>query len=190
MQLLKITTVPIKFKEQENIPVENNNAVFSVNAAEKNAANVQIPVAGTQNSQNSAEMYDESALGVPQAGVQRKADSMIHESASDKEGVTYSVDNRSGGRNRVPEPKQNVSAFLRNNVQKAATLDSALDSIDSVLPDKSWEPESGHNAARVHAPEPEPQKIVDEYAHVEIEYLGGFNYVPKSSAPDYEEPEE
>ena len=37
---------------------------------------------------------------------------------------------------------------------------------------------------------PRERKIVEEFAHVEIEYLGGFNYVPKSSAPDYEEPEE
>lgn len=189
MQLLKITTVPIKYKEQENIPAENSNAAFSVSLAEKNAANVQIPVAGTQNSQNNAELYDNSVVGMSQK-VQRKSDSMVHETASEKDGLTYSVDNRSVGKNRMPEPRQNVSAFLRKNVQKAVTLDSALDSIDSALPDKSWEPEAKTKSVQIHAPKPEPQKIVDEYAHVEIEYLGGFNYVPKSSAPDYEDPDE
>jgi len=189
MQLLKITTVPIKYKEQE-IPAENNNAVFSVDMAEKNAANVQIPVAGTQNSRNSTEMYDESVVGVQQPGVQRKADAMVHETASETDSVTYKVDSRFGEKNRVAEQRQNVSSFLRNNVQKAVTLDSAMDSIDSVLPDKSWEPEAKTKTSQIHAPTPESPKIVEEFAHVEIEYLGGFNYVPKSSAPDYEEPEE
>lgn len=190
MQLLKITTIPIKYKEQENISVENNNAVFSVDTAEKNVANVQIPVVGTQNSQNNSEMYDESTVGMPQKVMQRKADSMVHESASETKDVTYSIDKKSDGKKRMPEPKRDVSAFLRNNVQKAVTLDSAIDSLDSAIPDKSWEPESKNKTSQIHAPEPEPRMVVEEFAHVEIEYLGGFNYVPKSSAPDYEEPEE
>ena len=57
MQLLKITTVPIKFREQENIPAENNPD-FSPENAEVNSANVRIPVKNTHSSKNNPEMYD------------------------------------------------------------------------------------------------------------------------------------
>lgn len=188
MQLLKITTVPIKYREQENITADNSNSVFSLDSVEKNSENIQIPVANTSNSRNNPEMYDESLVNGSVPVVQRKADSMVHESSSESAGNNYSVNYRYGRKNLQPEPKQDVSAFRRNSVHTASTIDSALDSIESLIPDKSWEPEAKHHNNQVT--EPEPRKVVEEFAHVEIEYLGGFNYVPASSAPDYEEPEE
>ena len=197
MQLLKITTVPIKFREQENVSAENNPD-FSPENAEVNSANVRIPVKNTHSSKNNPEMYDgnvvgnKAAGGVQQKFINRQPDSMKHESASETEGSEYSVNYCYGKKNVKPEPKPNCAEYLRQNIQSAATIDSAMDSLDSVVPDKSWEPEpkEAPKAVKLHAPKPQPRKIVEEYAHVEFEYLGGFNYVPKSSAPDYEEPEE
>jgi hypothetical protein len=196
MQLLKITTVPIKFREQENIPAENNPD-FSPEKAEVDSANVRIPVKNTSSSKNNPEMYDGNVVGskpgnVQQKFLRREPDSMKHESASEAEG-TYSTNYCYGKKNVKPEPKPTCAEYMRQNIQAAASIDSAMDSIESVVPDKSWEPEvkDAPKAVKLHTPpKPQPRKIVEEYAHVEFEYLGGFNYVPKSSAPDYEEPEE
>ncbi len=189
MQLLKITTVPIKYKEQENIPVDSGSS-FSLETVEKNSANVQIPVANTSGSRNNAEKYSENEINGAVPVLQRGADTMKRESASEAEGNEYSVNYCYGRKNITPEPKNNCSAYLRNNLNAGVSIDSAIDSIDSIIPDKSWEPDVKEHSSQVKAPEPEPRRIVEEFAHVEIEYLGGFNYVPKSSAPDYEEPEQ
>lgn len=187
MQLLKITTVPIKYKEQENLPAEGDSA-FSLEMAERNSSNVKIPVANTTNSQNNPELYDDNITGSTVQGLQRKSDCMVRESASEVEGNGYTVNHNYGRKNVQTQQRSNVSAYMRNNIQSAVTIDSALDNIDSVVPDKSWEPEVKAHHDKIL--KPESHKTVEEFAHVEIEYLGGFNYVPKSSAPDYEEPEE
>ncbi|MBR6923770.1 MAG: hypothetical protein IKH50_04455, partial [Oscillospiraceae bacterium] len=180
MQLLKITTVPIKFREQENVSAENNPD-FSPENAEVNSANVRIPVKNTHSSKNNPEMYDGHVVGnkatggVQQKFINRQPDSMRHESASETEGNEYSVNYCYGKKNVKPEPKPTCAEYMRQNIQSAATIDSAIDSMDSVVPDKSWEPEpkEAPKAVKIHAPKPQPRKIVEEYAHVEFEYLGG-----------------
>ena len=108
----------------------------------------------------------------------------------------YDVKYCYGRKNVTPETKVQGNALSMVNYS-SAPLDAAIDGIDSLLPDSSWEPDavgkstvnSNSKVNTVHQKSRE-RKIVEEFAHVEIEYLGGFNYVPKSSAPDYEEPEE
>lgn len=198
MQLLKITTVPIKYKvEQENVVSESDQS-FNLNL-EKNMSNVKIPVQGSEKSQSHNEkMVDRSNFR--SGAVQRiNSDSSVNETGQSVSENDYDVKYFYGKKNVSSEKSANTTALNMQNYT-AASIDAAINSIDSVLPDSSWEPDlntnannSEHKVSQVHhkaVKEHHPKKVVEEFAHVEIEYLGGFNYVPKSSAPDYEDPEE
>lgn len=194
MQLLKITTVPIKYKvEQENTVTESDSS-FNVEL-EKNASNVKIPVAGSEKSQRRPDMVrDRSSFRAN--GMNNTVTDAVNDSVQNGGQNDYDVKYCYGRKNVTPETK--VQGNVLNMVNySSAPLDAAIDGIDSPLPDSSWEPDavekstvnSNSKVNTVHQ-KPRERKIVEEFAHVEIEYLGGFNYVPKSSAPDYEEPEE
>ena len=194
MQLLKITTVPIKYKvEQENTVTESDSS-FNVEL-EKNASNVKIPVAGSEKSQRRPDMVrDRSSFRAN--GMNNTVTDAVNDSVQNGGQNDYDVKYCYGRKNVTPETKVQGNALSMVNYS-SAPLDAAIDGIDSLLPDSSWEPDavgkstvnSNSKVNTVHQKSRE-RKIVEEFAHVEIEYLGGFNYVPKSSAPDYEEPEE
>ena len=194
MQLLKITTVPIKYKvEQENTVTESDSS-FNVEL-EKNASNVKIPVAGSEKSQRRPDMVrDRSSFRAN--GMNNTVTDAVNDSVQNGGQNDYDVKYCYGRKNVTPETKVQGNALSMVNYS-SAPLDAAIDGIDSLLPDSSWEPDavgkstvnSNSKVNTVHQ-KPRERKIVEEFAHVEIEYLGGFNYVPKSSAPDYEEPEE
>ncbi len=194
MQLLKITTVPIKYKvEQENTVTESDSS-FNVEL-EKNASNVKIPVAGSEKSQRRPDMVrDRSSFRAN--GMNNTVTDAVNDSGQNSGQNDYDVKYCYGRKNVTPETKVQGNALNMVNYS-SAPLDAAIDGIDSLLPDSSWEPDavekstvnSNSKVNTVHQ-KPRERKIVEEFAHVEIEYLGGFNYVPKSSAPDYEEPEE
>ena len=194
MQLLKITTVPIKYKvEQENTVTESDSS-FNVEL-EKNASNVKIPVAGSERSQRRPDMVrDRSSFRAN--GMNNTVTDAVNDSVQNGGQNDYDVKYCYGRKNVTPETKVQGNALNMVNYS-SAPLDAAIDGIDSLLPDSSWEPDavekstvnSNSKVNTVHQ-KPRERKIVEEFAHVEIEYLGGFNYVPKSSAPDYEEPEE
>lgn len=194
MQLLKITTVPIKYKVEQENPVSESDSSFNVEL-EKNTANVKIPVAGSEKSQRRPDMLrDRSSFRANR--INNTVTDAVNDSGQNSGQNEYDVKYCYGRKNVSPETKVQGNAVDMVNYS-SAPLDAAINEMDSLLPDSSWEPDAaekntsdtGSKVNTVHQ-KPRERKIVEEFAHVEIEYLGGFNYVPKSSAPDYEEPEE
>lgn len=193
MQLLKITTVPIKYKVEQENAVPESDSSFNVEL-EKNTSNVKIPVAGSEKSQRRPDMVrDRSSFRAN--GINNAVTDSVNDSGQNDGQNDYDVKYCYGRKNVSPESKVQGNAMKMVNYS-SVPLDAAIDEIDSLLPDSSWEPDlaekNGSTDNTVHTVhhKPRERKIVEEFAHVEIEYLGGFNYVPKSSAPDYEEPEE
>lgn len=193
MQLLKITTVPIKYKVEQENAVPESDSSFNVEL-EKNTSNVKIPVAGSEKSQRRPDMVrDRSSFRAN--GINNAVTDSVNDSGQNGGQNDYDVKYCYGRKNVSPESKVQGNAMKMVNYS-SVPLDAAIDEIDSLLPDSSWEPDlaekngSTDNTVHTVRQKPRERKIVEEFAHVEIEYLGGFNYVPKSSAPDYEEPEE
>lgn len=193
MQLLKITTVPIKYKVEQENAVPESDSSFNVEL-EKNTSNVKIPVAGSEKSQRRPDMVrDRSSFRAN--GINNAVTDSVNDSGQNGGQNDYDVKYCYGRKNVSLESKVQGNAMKMVNYS-SVPLDAAIDEIDSLLPDSSWEPDlaekngSTDNTVHTVRQKPRERKIVEEFAHVEIEYLGGFNYVPKSSAPDYEEPEE
>ena len=189
MQLLKITTVPIKYKEEKRVVV-NTDTSFSLENIEKNSSNIQIPVANVSNSRNDNKSNIKQEISSSQPAVySRGTDGIKYETASETDENEYSVSYCYGKKNIALVSKYTCSAAAQNI--RRVSIDSVIDNIDSVIPDKSWEPKiQSEKQESVNKEKSETYKTVEEFAHVEIEYMGGFNYFPKSSDPDYEEPEE
>ena len=94
-----------------------------------------------------------------------------------------------------------VAQLMRNNMLQRPTIETTIGAIPSEKVDISWEPATiKHEVQRsevttdwkkaAHEMSFIPSSYsleVEELAHVEIEYLNGFQYVPPSSDPDYEE---
>lgn len=94
-----------------------------------------------------------------------------------------------------------VAELMHNNMIQRPNIETTIGAIPSEKIDISWEPATiKHNVQRsdvttdwkmaAHEMEFIPSSYtleVEELAHVEIEYLNGFQYVPPSSDPNYEE---
>ncbi len=94
-----------------------------------------------------------------------------------------------------------VAELMRNNMMQRPNIETTIGAIPSEKIDISWEPATiKHEVQRSEvstnwkkaAQEMEfiPSSYtleVEEMARIEVEYLNGFQYVPPSSDPDYEE---
>lgn len=196
MQLLKITTVPIKYRvEQETVTVETTPPVSPV----KNVSDASIAPAAPSAAQNNTERLIDKNNFRAEALRRARAGNAANKAGQAGSEDQYDVKYCYGKKNVSPDIKATCS-YINNTMLPAVSMEAAMDSIDSLYPDSSWEPQQKEqNANRndnvstkaVRSVERTKKRmIVEEYAHVDIEYLGGFNYVPESSAPDYVDPEE
>ncbi len=195
MQLLKITTTPIKYR------VEAERASFTLAESDTNiiAEKPQNYVKKSSGAHSATGNALKNATVAPdmvdQNGRIRHDKSFEHTVAS---AGTYDIKARYG--TNIKTSRTVESGKMNFISQSTMSLDRGLSEMSSIVPDKSWEPEvniSGtsqnlENNSVDTSPKyefnPATYKfIVEEYADVEIEYLGGFNYFPASSAPDYEE---
>jgi hypothetical protein len=103
--------------------------------------------------------------------------------------------------NRMAKPGMTIAQLMHEKSLSNLTIETAIGTIPKVRSETSWDPASVKTDVRrssvetdwkVAAQEMEfiPSSVrleIERFADVEIEYIGGFNYVPPSSDPDYEE---
>lgn len=196
MQLLKITTTPIKYR------VETERASFTLADSDNydSLGSVKESVRKIDTAKNAANNLksEVSSSNVAQLPKRTRQDKTFERSGGQFSSYDvkyhYGIGNNNVSDSKIPSDKKFVP-------QKAVSMDRAFYEIHSLKPDESWEPDvkAQSNDAPVQqnidvSPElefnPATYKfVVEEFADVKIEYLGGFNYFPKSSAPDYEEEE-
>lgn len=186
MQLLKITTKPIEYK----LEVEH----ASLKVAENKPAEVL-----TQDAVKAItpDVSHETARQV------RRDGGFVHHSrdAAPVNAVNMQAYTANAAAARTAEAVHGAEYAVQHaeTMSCGQNLDAALAQIPQAL-DPSWEPQN-INGVKDDKPlentkkqmEYTPGKVsleVESVASVEIEYLGSPRYVPPSSAPDYEPPEE
>lgn len=189
MQLLKITTTPIKikvvsekasFEEETAPPVPDLNSINTVQRAGGKALNEQNKNTldtQYQDYQTQKINYDNS-----------RKDKPISKTDSGIDSGVYDIKFRYGQQKAVSDAeKRRVSGGSVSRVS-GASIESNVQKLKKAVPDESWEPEEEKEVKKYV-----PGKIsfeIEEMADVNIEYVGGFNYFPRSSDPEYEEPED
>ncbi len=197
MQLLKITSTPIKYR------IESEQATLTVSSGdpEKNTAvHVQNQKIAIPKDESSYKNNIKSDNKVNNDSKKIRADkSFDKDKAINDDGKVDSayqynrINNKVYNKNKIAEP------VIRNNT--VSDIGAAMSRIKSVKPDDSWEPDkrkeecsdsdADYSAKKELKFTPASYKlIVEEYADVKIEYLGGIDYFPESSAPDYEKPDD
>ncbi len=194
MQLLKITSTPIKYRiesEQATLSVVNPNPGHKT---EGQVQNQKITVSKDGSSYQNNIKYDSSTvLGDDKkirADKSFQKSVMIQEKNKADSAYQYSRNN-----SKVQNRNRTIRSVVNNN--SLSNIDVAISHVKSVMPDNSWEPDKKDyinlkadvgniSEKKLEFTPPSYKLIVEELADVKIEYLGGINYFPKSSAPDYE----
>ena len=198
MQLLKITTTPIKYRiesERASIELAEPDSTKSFQQVQKTV----IQQHGKTQLSSGQDLDSNSDVISADSSGKIRTDSMI-KSSSEKMGSDDYLIKYRYGQNKKPQQ----SYFdIQNDipVHKNISIQEKLDQIKSLKPDLSWEPSHSDNDTSFKTcnyteinQKPEYEftpatwrLIVKEMADVKIEYLGGFNYVPKRPTPDCKE---
>lgn len=196
MQLLKITTTPIKYRvetERASFTLADSDNYDSLGSVKESVRKIDTASSAANNLKN--EVYSSETARLQRRTRQDKTfDHSGGQFGSYDIKYRYGIGNNNVSDSQIPSDKE----FIR---QKAVSMDRAFYEINSLKPDESWEPDVKVQSKDMPiqqnidvSPElefnPATYKfVVEELADVKIEYLGGFNYFPRSSAPDYEEEE-
>lgn len=191
MQLLKITTTPIKIKvvsekasfEEEKAPsVPDLSSLKTVQRTESGGRTLNEQNKNTLDTQYSD--YQTQKTGYSNS----RKDKPISKSESGMDSGVYDIKFRYGQQKAVADCKRRIVSGNSVSRMNCSSIDSNVQKLKKAVPDDSWEPDKDNEVKKYV-----PGKIsfeIEEMADVDIEYVGGFNYFPKSSDPEYEEPEE
>lgn len=200
MQLLKIKTVPIKY----NITTKNASLVVpEIEPADLKLNTTPLKI---DNQTRSIQMRMDSSdmrrsMGMKTiADVMREAPAKTQQTANRVTSEYVQIGNRmaNGAHNGLT-----VAQIMRDKSFENTTIESTIGSIPTERIDLSWEPATVKHKVRrsevdtdwkTAAQEMEfvPSSYsleVEQYADVIIEYIGGHQYVPPSSDPNYENKE-
>ena len=197
MQLLKITTTPIKYRiesERASITLAGPDLTKKFQQVQRQVIqqHVKAQLSSGQDLNSSSDVISADN------SEKIRADSLINSSFQKKKSDEYLIKYRYGQDKKPVQSDLNIQNSIP--VQRTVSIQEKLDHIKSLKPDLSWEPPQSDNnkltkecSCKEINQRPEYEftpatcrLIVEEMADVKIEYLGRFNYVPKSSAPDYE----
>ncbi len=198
MQLIKIKTIPIKY----NIETENARLVVpEIEPAELDMDYTPLkietettPVKLRMDSSNMRRSMGMKTI----ADIHREMPAKTQQTANEVTAKYVSLGNQMANGH---SEGITVAQLMHNNMVQRPNIESTIGAIPSEKVDISWEPATiKHDVQRSDvttnwkkaAQEMEfiPSSYtlkVEEFARVEIEYLNGFQYVPASSDPDYEE---
>ena len=191
MQLLKITTTPIKIKvvsekatfEDEKAPsVPDLSNLRTVQRTESRGRPLNEQNKNTLDAQYSD--YQTQKTGYNNL----RKDKPITKTESGVDSGVYDIKFRYGQQKAVSDSERRMVSESNVSRMNCSSIESNVQKLKKAVPDDSWEPEKENEVKKFV-----PGKItfeIEEMADVDIEYVGGFNYFPKSSDPEYEEPEE
>lgn len=195
MQLLKIKTVP--FKYDINIqsarltapqiePAKMTQHTTPVQV-ETNTENVKVRM-------DSSEMRSSMGMKTP-ADVAKEAPAKTQQTANQ---TTSEYVNEG---NAMTQKGMTIAQYVKQKILSDSVVNTTIGVVPSSPIDVSWEPASTRTSVRRSNVELDWQKSAQEMefipssmtievkqlAEVEIEYIGGYQYVPPSSDPDFEE---
>ncbi len=194
MQLIKIRTIPIEYD-------------FSIKDAKLTAPQIE-PASITQNTTpleidlkttNTSVRMDSSAMR-RSIGMKSAADVAREAPAQTQQTANQTTSEYVSQGNSMTEPGMSIAQYMKQKSLSNITIDTNIGAIPTERIDMSWEPAGAKTSVRrsdvalnweQSAQEMEfiPSSItldIKQLAEVEIEYVGGFRYVPPSSDPDYE----
>ncbi|MGN0613885.1 MAG: DUF6470 family protein [Porcipelethomonas sp.] len=198
MQLLKIKTIPIKY----NIDVRNASitvpeiepADLKLDSTPLKIENETHPIQVRMDSSNMRRSMGMKTI----ADIGREAPAKTQQTANRVTSEYVQMGNKmaNGHANGIT-----VAQLMREKSLENITIESTIGRIPTEKIDMSWEPATiKHSVQRSEvttdwqkaAQEMEfiPSSItleIEQLADVEIEYIGGYQYVPPSSDPDYKE---
>lgn len=200
MQLIRIKTTPIKY----NLTVKN--ASLTVPQIEPAKMDLDITPLKIDNETKSIQMRMDSSDMRRSMGMKTIADVCREAPAKTQQTANSVTSDIVQTGNRMAEGHKNgltIAQLMRQKSFENLTIESTIATIPTEKIDISWEPaEVKHQVRRSDvstnwqkaAQEMEfvPSSItleVENFADVEIEYIGGYQYVPPSSDPNYEEKE-
>lgn len=197
MQLIKITTVPIKY----TIKTQNAKLIApQIEPAELKQKMIPLeinldtePVRARMDSSDMRRSMGMKSI----ADIAREAPAKTQQTANE---VTSEYVNMG---NRATERGMTIAQLMKEKSLSNLTIETVIGAIPSEKVDISWEPatvKTNVQRSRMEtdwktaAQEMEfvPSSIsleIEQYADVVIEYIGGHTYVPPSSDPDYEDKE-
>lgn len=195
MQLIKIKTIPIEY----DVKIENARLV-AADIEPGKMSQKTTPVRVTSKTESAKMRMDSSAMrssiGMKTPGdVAREAPAKTQQTANS---VTTEFVQQG---NAMTEQGMTIGQYMKQKMLNDMRTQTAIKSVPSEPVDISWEPatiETNVEKASVdlnfQRPVCEMEFIPSSYsleikqlAKVEIEYIGGFQYVPPSSDPNYEE---
>lgn len=197
MQLLKITSTPIKYR------IESEKATLTVSGTDP-----EQNIAGQAQNQrivhpNDVSSYRNTIINnhetVNKESEKIRADkSFVSKMVVQGKNITDSANQYSRINSKVCNRSKTCGSVIQAN--SVSDINIAINRLKSVKPDDSWEPDKNiaeysendnYVAQKKLKFTPASYKlIVEEFADVKIEYLGGIDYFPESSAPDYEKPDD
>ncbi|MCM1227774.1 MAG: DUF6470 family protein [Clostridium sp.] len=195
MQLLRIRTIPF----ESNITIQNAKLTApQIEPAKLTQHTTPLQIdTKTENIKvrmDSSDMRYSMGMKSP-ADAAREAPAMSQQTANE---VTSEYVKQGKA---MAQRGMTISQYMRNKVMEDAVVNTNIGVIPSAPVDISWEPASSKVNVKRSSAENDWQKSAQEMefipssitvevkqlASVEIEYLGGFRYVPPSSDPNYVE---
>lgn len=195
MQLIKIKTIPIEY----DIKIENARLVAADIESGKMSQKT-TPLKIQSKTENAKMRMDSSAMrssmGMKTPGdVAKEAPAKTQQTANS---VTTEFVQQG---NAMTEQGMTISQYMKQKMLNDMRTQTAITTTPSAPVDISWEPATIETKVQrsevdldFQRPVCEMEFIPSSYsleikqlASVEIEYIGGFQYVPPSSDPDYEE---
>ncbi len=197
MQLIKITSVPLKYT------MSTENARLTVPQIEPAQMNqkttpleINIDTEPIKLRMDSSEML--KSMGMKSvADYAREAPAKTQKTTNDVTSEYVQMGNK------MTKPGMTIAELMREKSLSHTTIETVIGSIPTEKIDMSWEPATAKYDVRRSKSETDWKKAaqemefipssvsleIEQYADVIIEYIGGYNYVPPSSDPDYEESE-
>lgn len=196
MQLLKIRTIPFKY----DMTIQNARlTVPQIEPAQMNVKTTPLQIeTQTENIKmrmDSSDMRRSIGMKSP-ADMAREAPAKTQQTANR---VTAEYVNQG---NAMTQKGMTIAQYMKQKVLRDhVPVETTVGAAPSAPIDISWEPAEIKNDVRRSSADIDWQKSaqkmefipssitveVKQLAEVEIEYLGGFRYVPPSSAPDFKE---
>lgn len=194
MQLIKITSIPIKYT------VETQNArVIAPQIEPAKLTQNTIPLKINSETESIKLRMDSSdmwkSMGMKSiADIAREAPAKTQQTANRVTSEYVQMGNQ------MAQQGVTIADVMKQKSLSNITIETVIGSIPKEKIHTSWEPatvktnvqrSSAENTWEKSAQEMEfiPSSIrlkIEQLADVEIEYIGGYNYVPPSSDPDYE----
>lgn len=195
MQLLKIKTIP--FKYDLNI----KNAKLTAPEIEPAKMSLKTKPLKIESKTEDIKIRMDSSEMRSSMGYKTNAELAREAPAKAQQATNSATAEYVNQGHSLAEPGMTVSQYVKQKILSDSVKRTNVTTIPSRPVDVSWEPASVETEVQESDVETNwessaqkmqfiPSSItleVKQLADVEIEYLGGFRYVPPSSAPDYKE---